>query len=255
MLTPPRSLGTATLLGTPLLATALLIALPAAALADPCHGGHGTIGCGVGGGGGTGGGGGSGGGSGRGGGGDDTDNWEPMPEINENPNDLTPGTSEEEGGGPGEPAPMPTIALAMMARARTRLPVPMVVTEPGTKTYVRLRTVLRAENYRPVGVTVADPTPGADQTVQITATPSSVVWNLGETTKTCAGPECSYVYKRSSAGQPGNRYSITATIWFDVAWTCEGDDCEDDGGVLDPMPSTSVAESLIVGEIQTNNRP
>ncbi|MFI0451092.1 hypothetical protein [Actinomadura sp. 6N118] len=98
------------------------------------------------------------------------------------------------------------------------------------------------------------------QTIQITATPSKVVWNLGEKALECLGAGskdsdfCSYTYKRSSAGQPGGAYQLSATISWDVAWTCNGADCDAGGGTLDPLELTSVPEPLVVGEIQTRSR-
>jgi hypothetical protein len=93
--------------------------------------------------------------------------------------------------------------------------------------------------------------------VQLTGEPATVTWDLGETTQTCdnAGSEdgkgCSYTYKRSSAGQPGGAYQITATIRWNVTWSCEGADCDAAGGGLGQQPMQSAATPLVVGEIQT----
>ncbi|WP_433327901.1 hypothetical protein [Spirillospora sp. CA-294931] len=137
------------------------------------------------------------------------------------------------------------------------LPVPTVHTSPEKKTYVRVKTGLWVEGF----TTVTTPTirVGA-QAVQATATPKSVTWSLGETNLTCTdagsptGTTCSHTYNRSSAGQPGGVYRITATITWTLTWTCEGTDCDDRTGTLSDMTMTSQPTPLTVGEIQTNTR-
>jgi hypothetical protein len=69
----------------------------------------------------------------------------------------------------------------------------------------------------------------------VSATPQSVEWVMGDgETVTCLGPgtpydvdrpsneqstDCSHTYHRSSAGQPGERFTVTATVVWRVAWT------------------------------------
>lgn len=228
------------------------------AQADPCGGGDGTVGCGIGGGGGsTGGGGGvpgGGGGSDAGGGG--------VGDIPEVPGGNIIGGGDGDGGGGGgggRQAPPPaTIDLAEQARASANLPAPRAHTSPSRKTYVRLRTRLWVENFVPVAT---DPITVGAQTVQATAIPASVIWNLGETTMNCNSPgsrnstACSYIYRRSSVGAPGGLYQIIATITWKVHWTCTGVDCDAPGGDLADLALPSTPEPLEVGEIQANSRP
>ena len=73
-------------------------------------------------------------------------------------------------------------------------------------------------------------------TVTTTATPAQLVWSMGDGhSVTCAGPgtpydptrpdvlpSCAYTYLRSSAGQPGGAFTITATESWQVSWTGTG---------------------------------
>jgi hypothetical protein len=73
-------------------------------------------------------------------------------------------------------------------------------------------------------------------TVTVTAAPSQVVWDLGPSSIACydsgepwkqgmsdtATTSCGYAYQTSSAGQPDGRFAISATIRYQVTWTCSG---------------------------------
>jgi hypothetical protein len=163
------------------------------------------------------------------------------------------------GGAIAEPPPpaTPTLTLAERARDEAEVPVPTVHTSPEGRTYVRMRTGLWVEGFETVQT---DPIRVDGQTIQATATPKSVVWNLGDTTLTCDNPgrpnttTCSHVYQRSSANQPGGAYRITATVHWGVTWTCSGA-CDETQGVLGDLSMASAPTPLIVDEIQTNTRP
>ncbi|TDD72160.1 hypothetical protein E1293_33085 [Actinomadura darangshiensis] len=152
-------------------------------------------------------------------------------------------------------APVTTADLVARAQAATEFPVPVVHTAPADKTYVRLRTALWIDGF---GDVETEPITEGAQTVQLVAAPKSVTWDLGEKTLVCDdggsknGKTCNYRYKRSSAAQPSGSYKITATITWDVSWTCEGADCDPNGGNLGPTTMTSEATPLLVSEIQTN---
>ncbi|MBB4773356.1 hypothetical protein [Actinomadura livida] len=141
------------------------------------------------------------------------------------------------------------------AQASTEYPTPTVHTAPDGKTYVRVRTSLWIEGFD--NVQTQPITVGA-QTVQLVATPKSVTWNLGEKTIVCDdagskdGKTCNYAYQRSSASRSGGAYQITATITWDVRWTCEGADCDEAGGSLGVNSIPSAPTPLVVSEIQTN---
>ncbi|MFV2174654.1 hypothetical protein ACFHW2_32065 [Actinomadura sp. LOL_016] len=102
------------------------------------------------------------------------------------------------------------------------------------------------------------PVTAGDQTVVANAVPVSVTWSLGEKNLVCNdggsrnNSGCTYTYQRSSAGQPGGSYKITATIAWEVTWTCDGSDCDAASGDLGQETRTSVPTPLVVGEIQTN---
>jgi hypothetical protein len=63
--------------------------------------------------------------------------------------------------------------------------------------------------------------------VEITGTPSvdgRITWDTGEGTVTCTSygeppGSCSYIYQRSSLGQPGDQYSITASVTYTGSYT------------------------------------
>ncbi|GAA2168087.1 hypothetical protein [Actinomadura napierensis] len=198
------------------------------------------------------GGGGSGGPSGGGGG--PSGPVEPPAPVGLDPNQGV-GVAPVPGGNAAPPAAAPATAdLVAQAQASAVFPVPVVHTAPKGKTFVRLRTSLWVDGFDTVRT---NPITVGAQTIQLTGAPATVTWNLGEATKTCkdAGSEngrtCDYIYQRSSAGQPGGAYQVTATITWDVTWTCGGDDCDEPGGNLGPNAVTSQASPLVVGEIQT----
>ncbi|TKA12267.1 hypothetical protein FCI23_07080 [Actinacidiphila oryziradicis] len=84
--------------------------------------------------------------------------------------------------------------------------------------------------WRPVSRTARVP----GMVVTATATPRRVVWSMGDGVRvTCVGPgtaysarfaadsvspDCGHVYRRSSAGRPGEAFTVTATIVWDVVW-------------------------------------
>lgn len=203
-----------------------------------------------------GGGGGGGGGGGSGGGGGGSGPVLPPPPEGLTADEATDIVGVPGGGGaPPPPAAPPTADLVAAAQAATEYPTPTVHTAPDGKTYVRVRTSLWIDGFddvqtRPITV-------GA-QTVQLVATPKSVTWNLGEKTIVCDdagskdGKSCNYTYQRASASQPGGSYQITASITWDVAWTCEGADCDSAGGSLGVNSIPSAPTPLVVSEIQTN---
>ncbi|MFI0483722.1 hypothetical protein [Actinomadura sp. 9N215] len=159
------------------------------------------------------------------------------------------------GAGPLQAAPATTADLVATARAATTFPTPVVHTAPANKTYVRLRTSLWVEGF---GNVQTDPITLDGQTVQLIATPKSVTWDLGEKKVVCDdagsrdGKTCNYRYRRSSAAQPEGSYKITATVNWDVRWTCDGPGCDAPGGDLGANPATSAPTPLVVSEIQTN---
>ncbi|MEV4252559.1 hypothetical protein AB0J52_05260 [Spirillospora sp. NPDC049652] len=156
---------------------------------------------------------------------------------------------------------IPTTTLAQQAAAGAQLPVPVVHTAPSGKTYVGVKTAFWVDGFVTVQ-TAPVSVPG--QTVQATATPAQVTWQIGDPTApqmTCndagssSGTTCSHTYQRASTGANGSgAYQITATISWNLRWTCVGADCDEPAGVLPAMTMTSVQNPLIVAEIQTGSR-
>ncbi|NDU71606.1 hypothetical protein GWI34_03050 [Actinomadura sp. DSM 109109] len=238
-------------------AAALLttFAAPAEALAAGCGGAKKGLDCnlsGV-----TGGRGGGGGGNGGGGSGGPSGPLAPPDPEGLTDNEAVDGVDGPGGGAPPAPAPPDTWTLVQQARSSAQFPVPTAHTAPKGKTFVRLRTTLWVDGFT---VVQTQPITVGAQTVQATATPSSVTWNLGEKQIVCQDPgsrtgkTCGYTYRRSSTGQPGGAWQITATITWKIAWTCQGADCDSAGGTLEDQTMTSQSTPLVVSEIQTNTR-
>lgn len=240
----------ATVIATALLAPA--IAFPAKAAAYGCDNPGRGLDCNLSGvtGGTSGGGGGTGAGTGGG-----VGPVQPPPLIELTENQAIGAVPVPGGNAPLAPVPTNTFLLVQRARDSAELPVPKAYTAPNDKTYVRLRTSLWVDGFEPVQT---EPITVGAQTVQAKATPASVTWNLGEKKLVCDNPgskngkTCTYTYQRASAGQPGGSYKITAAITWHVTWTCEGADCESDGGTLPDQTMTSQPRPLVVSEIQTN---
>jgi len=103
-------------------------------------------------------------------------------------------------------------------------------------------------------------------TTTVTAAPTRVIWDLGNgDSVVCDGPgvpydpsipsdgqstDCSYTYRHTSAGQPGDAYQATATIEWTVSWTVTG---APGGGPL-PAMFTSSPVAVRVSEMQALNQ-
>ena len=121
------------------------------------------------------------------------------------------------------------------------VPVWLWATDPGEST---TGPVTRTATAGPMSVTAA-------------GTLQRIVWDMGDgTTITCHGPgepwdpskgagmsSCSHRYYRGSAGQPGDRYTVTATSYWVVTWS--------GGGQSGTMPlDVSTSVPLGIGEVQ-----
>ncbi|GAA2075810.1 hypothetical protein [Actinomadura alba] len=163
-----------------------------------------------------------------------------------------------------QPAGTPTVAdVVQMAMDGLERPVMKIQTSPRTRSYVGLRTFLWVD--RGQWTPKSNPVSAGGHTVTGTSTPVEVVWNLGEKTITCTGPgtpynpkrpenqkgTCTHVYQKSSAGQPGGEYQISATVNWRVTWVCEPACGSGDAGMVAGL---SAVEQLPVGEIQTGSR-
>lgn len=153
----------------------------------------------------------------------------------------------------GGVAPSPAV-LAMEAVARLGLPLPAVRTNPATATVVLVNVPVwvwqdpAAWGRRSATAAV----PGL--AVTATATATRVVYSTGDgATVTCTGPgtpwtagtdplkpspTCGWVYRRSSAGQPGNAFTLTATVTWTVSWV--------GGGASGTVPPLTVTAAVAV---------
>ncbi|RFU42234.1 hypothetical protein DZF91_07750 [Actinomadura logoneensis] len=150
------------------------------------------------------------------------------------------------------PPKTPTADVVAMAWASFELPAPSPHTNPSGRSWVALPTYLWVDpsGWRPLRARAAVD----GQTVTMTGTPRRVEWSLGDGAVGCDGPgtpyrpggppsNCSYAYRRSGS------YTVTATAYYSVSWTCEGA-CDARGGTYGTFP-VSASTSLTVQEIQT----
>jgi len=101
-------------------------------------------------------------------------------------------------------------------------------------------------------------------TVTVTAAPSQVVWDMGTSSETCysagspwhrgmtdsATTSCGYTYGHASESQPHGVYAITATIRYQVDWTCRGT-CTTAAGSLGLVDAPAGAGTMRVLQRQT----
>jgi hypothetical protein len=167
-------------------------------------------------------------------------------------------------GGPRAPAADPA-QLATEALERVPLPEPDITMAPASDIpqLVNLATFLwlHSEQWQPV---TASATAGG-VTSTVTATPVRVVWDMGQgASVVCDGPglpyrpdlpddrqpsDCHYTYRYSSAGQPGQAFTVTATVEWETTWSVTG---APGGGSLGTV-SRSASIPVQVAELQSLN--
>lgn len=154
---------------------------------------------------------------------------------------------------PGAPAVTP-VELAQRAYKMLVLPTPSLVLSPTGRQLVNLPTWLAVTGWTAQSATAT--VPGLSATA--TARPTTVSWSLGDgATLSCDGPgtvftsgddpsaaspTCGHTYRRSSTGQPGAVYTVTATVHWSVSWTSGGG-----SGTL-PDLTTAAGDSVVVAE-------
>ena len=167
-------------------------------------------------------------------------------------------------GQPPAPLAQPA-ALAQEALATMHLPAPRVgMSPPNTAEVVNFQDWLwtEATTWRPISATASVGPVAATAT----ATPERVVYDMGDGSQVvCIGPgtpynaasapgaqstTCSYSYPNSSAGQPNNRYTASATIYWHVTWTTVG---ATGGGDLGEIPGDTATMQVAVDEVQALN--
>lgn len=155
---------------------------------------------------------------------------------------------------PATPSPE---QVAQIARKRLQMPRPTISASPGGTQLVNLPTWLWLSNgWTPVSATAS--VPGVSVTA--VAKPVSVTWSMGDgSSVTCAtagtpyttnrdpkstSPDCGHTYRKSSAGQPADAFSVTATVNWTVTWSGAGQT-----GAF-PNMTTSAVAALRVAESQ-----
>ena len=156
-------------------------------------------------------------------------------------------------------------ALAQEALATLHLPGPGLRMSPATTAQlVNFEDWLWVDPsiWHPISATA---TAGPVSATAV-ATPDRVVYDMGDGGQVvCSGPgtpydpnrspdgqstNCSYTYRSSSAGQPGNHFTATATIYWTVRWTAAG---APGGGNLGQIPGETSSAPVEVDEIQAVN--
>lgn len=166
----------------------------------------------------------------------------------------------------GSPPPSPDpLQLAVEALERTPLPEPEITMAPSSDIpqLVNLPTFLWLPEEQWESRSVSASAGGVTSTV--TAMPTRVVWDMGQGDEVvCEGPgrpyvpdlpddrqpsDCDFTYPASSAGEPGQAFTVTATVQWETTWTVEG---AAGGGSLG-LATTSSATAVRVAELQSLN--
>ena len=157
------------------------------------------------------------------------------------------------------PAPSPA-TVARIAYQQLRLPVPAIAVNPPGEQLVNLPTwIWLSSGWMQVSATASVPS----VSVTAVATPTTVSWSLGDgSAVTCASagtpfppgtdpkassPDCGHTYHASSASQPSQAFSVTATVHWTVTWSGAGQ-----GGTFPDM-TTSGNAAFRVAESQALN--
>lgn len=162
--------------------------------------------------------------------------------------------------GGGTP-PLSPEGVAQLAYNQLRLPAPDIRTNPAGRHLVNLPSWLwlTRSSWAPVSATAS--VPGVSVTA--TAEPESVRWQLGDgATVTCEGPgtpyragtdprasspNCGHTYRRSSLGEPDDRFAVSAMATWTVRWSGAGR-----SGTF-PGLTTTQETSFVVAESQAVN--
>lgn len=165
--------------------------------------------------------------------------------------------------GDAEAAPDPE-ALRASAQDQLRLPTPKLAMSPPGEQVVHVASWLWLDGalWRPHSSSAS----AGGVTATVTATPTRTLWDMGNgDVVACDGPgvpydtsrsdtgqstDCSYTYRTSSAGRPGNAYPVTVTVEWRLGWTVTG---APGGGAL-PGLTTSSTTTVPVGEVQALNQ-
>ncbi len=161
-------------------------------------------------------------------------------------------------------APANPVVLVRQALSKLALPTPTIemAPPPGQDQLVNVATWLWIDPsaWRGLSATAS----AGPVTTTAVATPAKVVWQMGDgQSVTCLGPgtpydpsqpnattDCSYTWTRSSAGQPGGAYQVTATLYYQAAWSAAG---APGGGSLGLVAGPSAHVAVRVAESEAIN--
>jgi hypothetical protein len=161
--------------------------------------------------------------------------------------------------GPPTPEQLASTAFQLMHLAKADI---HTAPEPPAATYIGVENWL----WIPPGqwATLRKSVTAGATTVTVEAAPAQIVWNLGPNPITCYGPgeawgqgmtdaastTCGYTYKETSDSEPHGRFQITATIRYQVTWSCSGT-CPTNGGDLGLVNAPVGASTMRVLQRQT----
>lgn len=157
---------------------------------------------------------------------------------------------------PGDPLAGVAAAERALGEARRRLDLPLpepVLNPPGAQ-LVGVATWLWLDGpWQPTEATAAI---GAVRST-VTARPVEVTWSMGDgTTVTCSGAgraydparpprdqssDCTHVYTRASAAEPGGAHTVTVTVAYEVGWSAS----TGAGGPLDTLTRTTAVPVVV----------
>ena len=164
--------------------------------------------------------------------------------------------------GPVAPAVSPVV-VAHQAYTQLKPPPPVVAMSPSSFQVVGVPTWLWIDAAGWTARSTTASVPGV--TVTATATPVSVVWDLGDggppvvcsgpgtpfttaSDPTASSPDCGYTYRRESAGGSGvGAFTVSASVHWRVAWQAKAAGQQ---GVFPDLVSTGSVR-VTVREVQT----
>lgn len=162
------------------------------------------------------------------------------------------------GAGSAVLAPPPPVVVARQAMDQLVLPQPEIGFSPNADQLVSLPTWLWIDQGTWTPRTATASVPGVSVTAA--ARPTKVTWSMGDDSSVVcngpgtpflpdgdpkrASPDCGYTYRRSSAGQPGEAFTVTATVSWAISWAGNGD-----AGTL-PALETTATQAFRVAESQ-----
>lgn len=161
--------------------------------------------------------------------------------------------------GPPDPGRLASVAVGVMPLQRAEV---RTAPQAPDHTYIGVENWLWVPQSQ--WTTLSKTVTAGGTSVTVRATPRQVVWNMGLAKTRCysagiawrsgmtdaADTQCGYTYESSSASKPDGVFAISATIRYDVEWTCTGA-CTSASGTLGLVDAPAGAGTLRVLQRQT----